>query len=62
MTPLNGKRAHAMNDWTDKINVKDGNNVHGMEKDGRTEEAESPKSRHLEKRKTSLKSRAFHGP
>lgn len=35
-----------MNDWTDKINVKNGDYIHGMEKDSHTEEAESPKARH----------------
>ena len=35
-----------MNDWTDKIYVKDGDYIHRMEKDSHTEEAESSKARH----------------
>lgn len=49
MAPLNSKRAHAMNDWTDKINVKDGNDIHRMEKYCHTKEAEPPKARHFDK-------------
>lgn len=49
MTPLNTKGAHAMNDWTDKVNVENGDDVHRMEKDGHTEEAKPPKARHLKK-------------
>lgn len=49
MTSLDSKRAHAVNDWTDKINVKDRKDIHGMEKDGHTEEAESSKARHCKK-------------
>ena len=50
MASLDTKRAHAMNDWTDKINVKDGDNIHGMEKNGHTEEAEPSKARHLDRK------------
>ena len=51
---LNAKRAHAVNDWTDKIDVENGNNVHRMEKDSDTEEAEPPKARHLDKMNVEL--------
>ena len=36
-----------MNDWTDKINVKDGYYIHGMEKNSDKQETESPKARHV---------------
>lgn len=35
-----------MNDWTDEIDVKDGDYIHGMEEDGHAKEAESPKACH----------------
>ena len=38
-----------MNDWTDKINVENGDDIHRMEKDSNTKEAESSKARHLDK-------------
>ena len=49
MASLDTKRAHAMNDWTDKINVKDGDNIHGMEDNSHTKEAEPSKARHLDR-------------
>ena len=55
MISLNAERAHTMNDWTDKINVENGNNVHKMEKDGQTQEAESSKARHLYKMKVEMR-------
>ena len=50
LIPLDTKGVHTMNDWTDKIDVKDGNNVHRMENDGDTKEAKPSKARHLVKR------------
>ena len=44
-----------MNDWTDKINVENGDNVYAMENDGDTKEAEPSKARHLDKRKVKLR-------
>ena len=49
--PMDAKGAHTMNDWTDKINVENGENVHGMEKDGDAKEAEPPKACHIDKKK-----------
>ena len=43
-----------MNDWTDKINVKDGENVHGVEYDSDTEEAKPSKARHLDRMNVEL--------
>ncbi len=54
MIPLNAKGAHTMNDWTDKINVENGDNIHGVEKDGNTKEGEPSKARHLDKMKVEL--------
>ena len=49
---MDTKRAHAMNDWTDKINVKDGDNIHGMENNSHTKEAEPSKARHGDRYQT----------
>ena len=49
MVSLNAKGGHAMNDWTDKIYVENGDNVHRMEKNGYTKEAKPPKARHFQK-------------
>ena len=43
-----------MNDWTDKIDVEDGENVHGVEHDSDTEEAKPSKARHLDKMNVGL--------
>ena len=55
MISLHAERAHTMNDWTDKINVEDGKDVHGMKENGNTQEAESSKARHLRKMKVELR-------
>ena len=47
MVSLDAKGAHTMNDWTDKIDVEDGKNVHGVENDSDAKEAEPPKACHL---------------
>ena len=49
MVSLDAKGAHTMNDWTDKINVKNGDNVHGVKDDGDAKEAEPSKTRHSDK-------------
>ena len=49
MVSLNAKGAHTMNDWTDKIYVKNGNDVHGVKDDCDTKEAEPSKARHFDK-------------
>lgn len=43
-----------MNDWTDKINVENGEYIHGMENDGDTKEAEPSKARHLHEKSVDL--------
>ena len=43
-----------MNDWTDKINVEDGENVYGVEYDSDTKEAEPSKARHLDRMNVEL--------
>ena len=50
MASLDTKRAHAMNDWTDKIDVKNGDDIHGMEKNSHTEEAEPSQARHRDRK------------
>lgn len=45
---LNAKGAHTMNDWTDKIDVENGENIHEMEDNGDTKEAEPSQARHLD--------------
>ena len=49
MVSLDAKGAHTMNDWTDKINVKNGDNVHGVKDDGDAKEAEPSETRHSDK-------------
>lgn len=44
--------SHSMYNWTDKVDVKDGVNVHEMEHDGNAQKAEATKARHVEKKLT----------
>lgn len=37
---------HASDDWTDKVNVEDGEEVDDVEDDGEAEEAHAPEARH----------------
>lgn len=40
------KRPHAGDDWTDEVNVEDGEEVDDVEDDGQGEEAHAPETRH----------------
>ena len=40
------KRAHASDDWTDEVDVEDGEEVDDVEDDGQGEEAHAPETRH----------------
>jgi hypothetical protein len=40
------KRPHASDDWTDKVNVKDGEQVDDVEDNGQGKEAHAPETRH----------------
>ena len=40
------KRPHASDDWTDEVNVEDGEEVDDVEDDGQGEEAHAPETRH----------------
>jgi hypothetical protein len=46
------KRPHASDDWTDEVNVEDGEQVDDVEDDGQGEEAHAPKTRHDEEKKS----------
>ena len=40
------KRPHASDDWTDKVNVEDGEEVDDVKDDGQGKEAHAPETRH----------------
>lgn len=43
-----------MNDWTDKIDVENGENIHEMEDNGDTKEAEPSQVRHVDEMNVKL--------
>ena len=51
---LNAKGAHTMNDWTDKIDVENGENIHEMEDNGDTKEGEPSQVRHVDETNVKL--------
>lgn len=40
------ERAHASDDWTDEVDIEDGDQVYNVEDDGQAEEGHAPEWRH----------------
>lgn len=51
---IDTKWPHASDDWTDEVDVEDGEEVDDVEDDGEGEEAHAPKTRHGCRKKRSV--------